>query len=121
MTKNIGTLMYIAPEQMTLSYYDSRVDIYSLGLILFELCHHMKTGHERNKTMNSLRLQIYPKELDECPNEKELIRMMTQLNPSLRPSVEDIFLSEAYLNWKNQHCQQILRDITSQLEKEQAE
>lgn len=31
-----GTIQYIAPEVINLQHYDSRSDIYALGLILFE-------------------------------------------------------------------------------------
>ena len=37
MSQNIGTPFYMAPEQKHSDQYDSKVDIYSLGLILLEL------------------------------------------------------------------------------------
>ena len=37
MSQNIGTPFYMAPEQRNSGMYDSRVDMYSLGLILLEM------------------------------------------------------------------------------------
>ena len=56
MTRNLGTPMYSAPEQLSLTRYDNKVDIFSLGLILFELYFIMETTHEKNSTMKKLRL-----------------------------------------------------------------
>ena len=45
-TAGVGTRSYASPEQMKGSDYDSSTDIYSLGLILFELCYPMYTVSE---------------------------------------------------------------------------
>ena len=41
----VGTPFYLSPEQQQEKQYDEKVDIYSLGLILFELCSNFKTSH----------------------------------------------------------------------------
>ena len=46
-TAGVGTRSYASPEQMKGSDYDSSTDIYSLGLILFELCYPMYTVSDR--------------------------------------------------------------------------
>jgi serine/threonine protein kinase len=34
---NVGTPLYMSPESLKKSYYSSKTDIYSLGIILFEM------------------------------------------------------------------------------------
>lgn len=48
-TGNIGTHFYVSPEQMLGLKYDQKVDIFSLGVILFELNHPFVTEMERAK------------------------------------------------------------------------
>lgn len=43
----IGTPTYSAPEVLSSRNYDSKVDVYSLGLILLELCSCFRTNSER--------------------------------------------------------------------------
>ena len=45
----------MSPEQLARRHYDHKVDIYSLGLILFELLVPFSTQMERVRTLAELR------------------------------------------------------------------
>jgi eukaryotic translation initiation factor 2-alpha kinase 4 len=47
LTKGVGTYLYLAPEQRDSNKYDAKVDMYSLGIILFELYYAFKTDHQK--------------------------------------------------------------------------
>ena len=59
LTGQIGTALYIAPEisqSSRTSYYTQKVDMYSLGVIFFEMCYNpLQTGMERIKVLTDLR------------------------------------------------------------------
>lgn len=48
-TGNIGTHFYVSPEQLHGLQYDQKVDVFSLGIILFELNYPFITEMERVK------------------------------------------------------------------------
>ena len=54
-TAGVGTRSYASPEQMEGSIYDASTDVYSLGIMLFELCYPMYTGMERHIVFSRLR------------------------------------------------------------------
>ncbi|CAH8438023.1 unnamed protein product [Schistosoma turkestanicum] len=103
MTHNVGTFLYISPEVLLLDsqknrVYDERVDIYSLGVILFEMFYRaMPTAMERVLILTELRKEkiIFPKDWsqDELVNQTWLIRTMLQHDPSKRPSASDLLTS----------------------------
>lgn len=50
----------MSPEQFHSRIYDYKVDIYSLGLIFFELLVPFHTEMERNKMLSDVKKNIYP-------------------------------------------------------------
>lgn len=52
-TGKIGSSLYVSPEQLTDANYDEKVDIYSLGVILFELYIPFGTEMERIEVIQS--------------------------------------------------------------------
>lgn len=59
-TQRVGTSLYMSPEQGRGLTYNYKVDIYSLGLILFELLNYFGTESERIRTLESIRRQNFP-------------------------------------------------------------
>jgi translation initiation factor 2-alpha kinase 4 len=56
-TRSIGTTYYVAPElgSKGSGKYSSKVDMYSLGIILFEMSHPLETSMERDRELTHLR------------------------------------------------------------------
>lgn len=61
-TQQVGTQLYMSPEQLRGKQYSYKVDIYSLGLIFFELLVVFGTEMERIDTMKALRNSVFPKD-----------------------------------------------------------
>uniref|UniRef100_A0A1B0BSV7 Protein kinase domain-containing protein n=1 Tax=Glossina palpalis gambiensis TaxID=67801 RepID=A0A1B0BSV7_9MUSC len=76
-TQGVGTTPYMSPEQLRGLPYNHKVDIYSLGLIFFELLVYFGTDMERSKTLRSLRDGVYPDK-------------MLSATPGERPAIEDV-------------------------------
>ena len=57
-----GTMLYMSPEQINRQSYNQKVDIYAIGIILFELLYPFSTQMERIRSLNNIRLQtpIFP-------------------------------------------------------------
>ena len=96
-----GTPIYLAPEIIKETGHDERVDIWCIGVLLFELI----TGKvpfqgndiETLKT-NILHLKInWPKEMD--PNAKDLISKILKLDPDERLTLEEIIQHEFFLKY----------------------
>ncbi|XP_010776842.1 eukaryotic translation initiation factor 2-alpha kinase 3 [Notothenia coriiceps] len=59
-TGQVGTKLYMSPEQLSGNSYSHKVDIYSLGLILFELLYPFRTQMERVRTLTEVRALRFP-------------------------------------------------------------
>ncbi|RDD36693.1 Eukaryotic translation initiation factor 2-alpha kinase 3 [Trichoplax sp. H2] len=97
-SRNVGTMLYMSPEQVSGKRCSQKVDIYALGIILYELLHPMTTGMERIKLLSNLREQnkfdsTFSKER---PLEANFIRWLLCGDPKKRPLAEEILASEMY-------------------------
>ncbi|KAJ2237701.1 3-hydroxyisobutyryl-CoA hydrolase [Coemansia sp. RSA 1722] len=96
-TSNVGTITYAAPEQLghqqpaAASGYNEKADIYSLGIIFFELYHAFSTAMERVAVIKDLRQGVFPADfVRRWPKEAALILRMMDPDADKRPSARDI-------------------------------
>eukprot|EP00619_Florenciella_sp_RCC1007_P014380 CAMPEP_0205915786 /NCGR_PEP_ID=MMETSP1325-20131115/8091_1 /ASSEMBLY_ACC=CAM_ASM_000708 /TAXON_ID=236786 /ORGANISM="Florenciella sp., Strain RCC1007" /LENGTH=277 /DNA_ID=CAMNT_0053283003 /DNA_START=116 /DNA_END=949 /DNA_ORIENTATION=+ len=93
-TSGVGTFMYASPEQTAGGDYDEKTDIYSLGIILFEICHPaFTTGMERAMVLRDLHNRKLPKNWaveKTSPGVCELILEMLAPSPAERPSASTV-------------------------------
>ncbi|XP_043248354.1 eukaryotic translation initiation factor 2-alpha kinase isoform X2 [Colletes gigas] len=100
-TAYVGTHLYMSPEQMKGQCYNYKVDIYSLGIILFELLIPFVTEMERITTLINLRKSLFPKDFDaNHPAEYNLLKMMLDENPSNRPTTLGIKARAPLINYE---------------------
>ena len=89
-----GTLHYMAPELIAKKPYDEKVDIWSLGVLLFELTHNKCPFDAPNEDFHMKNILLQTK-LDFKPGIsqelKDLITLLLSKNPRDRPSLDQVF------------------------------
>lgn len=80
----IGTEFYAAPELLSMSNYDTSIDIYSLGIILIELSNSFKTKMEELKYIKDIHNNIF-----NCA-ESNLISRCISFRKEDRPTIKEI-------------------------------
>ncbi|KAK9710772.1 eukaryotic translation initiation factor 2-alpha kinase, partial [Basidiobolus ranarum] len=102
MTSGVGTTFYVAPEIADKSRYGSRytqkVDIYSLGVIFFEMCCPFATGMERAIALGQIRSPeiVFPSQfpVDRMKYQAYIIRWLLAHNAKDRPTSLELLRSE---------------------------
>jgi len=96
-TAGVGTSSYASPEQISGSDYDSSSDVYSLGIILFELCYPMHTGMERCAVFDGIRQKVpvfpddwYSSIASKFPTLHRLLVNMLSHHPKQRPTASEV-------------------------------
>ncbi|XP_061445601.1 eukaryotic translation initiation factor 2-alpha kinase 3 isoform X2 [Rhineura floridana] len=90
-TGQVGTKLYMSPEQIYGNTYSHKVDIFSLGLILFELLYPFSTQMERVRTLSDVRSLTFPALfIQKYPQEYEMVKHMLSPCPMERPEAADI-------------------------------
>ncbi|TMS36818.1 hypothetical protein L596_003896 [Steinernema carpocapsae] len=99
-TGNVGTRTYMSPEQLLGKPYDSKIDVFALGLIFCEMIKSFVTVMERIEILQGLQkgsVSNILNSLSAC--DIDFIKWLTKMNPDQRPSCSGIIASE-YLNLK---------------------
>lgn len=92
MTRSIGTTFYVAPELKSgiIGNYNDKVDMYSLGIIFFEMCYPLPTAMERAEIIGELREKNFklPASMQNSENslKRDIISSLVSHRPSERPS-----------------------------------
>ncbi|KMP03056.1 serine/threonine-protein kinase gcn2 [Coccidioides immitis RMSCC 2394] len=98
-TRSIGTTYYVAPEMKSAAdgQYNEKVDMYSLGIIFFEMCHPLNTAMERDHTLQEIRKKdhVLPEtfELPEKVVQGQIIESLISHRPGERPAAIEILQS----------------------------
>ncbi|KAJ3151444.1 hypothetical protein HK101_001885, partial [Irineochytrium annulatum] len=101
MTLDVGTPVYVAPELLikgSQAKYNSKVDIYSLGIVFFEMLYPFGTGMQRVKVLTDIRSPkiVFPTDFDakKLENAALIIRSLLNHVPKERPSCQELLESK---------------------------
>jgi adenylate cyclase len=92
----LGTLRYMSPEQARGDHVETATDIFSLGIVLYELStgHHPFAADSQIGTLNAIATQpaLPPSRLNPeiSPSFEALILRMLEKNPALRPTASEV-------------------------------
>lgn len=92
-TTGVGTASYASPEQLQGRQYGVRSDLFSLGLVLLELCCCFTTTHERADAFQSIRHPdgAAPAHLtSRSPAIAQLAELLCRTVPEQRPSAAEV-------------------------------
>ncbi|KAI3365582.1 hypothetical protein L3Q82_010665 [Scortum barcoo] len=96
-TTGVGTFVYAAPEQLKGSHYDSKSDMYSIGVLALELFQPFGTEMERVRILGDLREGKIPDSFcHRWPVLSKYIARLTSTDPGVRPTASQLLQSELF-------------------------
>ncbi|KAF9293703.1 hypothetical protein BGZ74_011586 [Mortierella antarctica] len=122
LTTGVGTVFYVSPEVLhgaaTGTRYNQKVDMYSLGIIFFEMCYPLATGMERAMTLRNLQQPeiIFPKEfpMDKMAAQVQVIRALLNHNLKERPTSLEMLQSDLLPpKMEDEYIQECVRTIAN--------
>ncbi|KAI0840142.1 serine/threonine-protein kinase gcn2 [Hypoxylon sp. FL0890] len=118
LTRSIGTSYYVAPEVRRSGggSYTSKVDMYSLGIIFFEMCYHPIVGMERADKLGKLgNSSILPDDFQ--PGDKvksDIVLSIVTHDVKVRPSSIELLRSgKLPIQMENETTRRALASLTS--------
>ncbi|CCK71002.1 serine/threonine-protein kinase GCN2 KNAG_0F03410 [Huiozyma naganishii CBS 8797] len=106
LTSAIGTALYVAVEVLSgKGNYNEKIDMYSLGIIFFEMVYPFSTGMERVNILKNLRSPTveFPRDFDDTKmkTERKIITLLLDHDPNKRPAARAL-LNSGWLPVKHQ-------------------
>uniref|UniRef100_A0A914VSJ1 non-specific serine/threonine protein kinase n=1 Tax=Plectus sambesii TaxID=2011161 RepID=A0A914VSJ1_9BILA len=94
-TGNVGTRLYMSPEQLSGQSYTYKVDVFSLGLIFMEMLNPFGTQMERVQTLNDVRAKKFPLDFErDAPQECDFVKWLANPDSEKRPGCPEILNSD---------------------------
>ncbi|XP_014772435.1 eukaryotic translation initiation factor 2-alpha kinase 3 isoform X2 [Octopus bimaculoides] len=104
-TGGVGTQIYMSPELINGKDYNEKVDIFALGMILFELFYPFDTESERRKKLQDVKKRRYPDDFHTYSPESyqeetcDLLNILLSPDPAERPSAEQVLNSSLMIDF----------------------
>lgn len=94
-----GTYFYLSPEIISNRPYNSKTDMWSLGVVLYELCAKKLPFNTQKNDKRLLETRIKNGKYDEIPliysvELRELVSVLLRTDPAKRPNVNEILKKE---------------------------
>ncbi|CAA0833246.1 Probable serine/threonine-protein kinase GCN2 [Striga hermonthica] len=115
-TGQIGTYFYTAPEiEQGWPKINEKADMYSLGVMFFELWHPFDTAMERHVILSDLKLkgELPSDWVTEYPEQASLLRRLMSPSPSDRPSAAELLKHSFPPRMESELVDNLLRTIHS--------
>ncbi|KAJ1722227.1 eukaryotic translation initiation factor 2-alpha kinase [Coemansia erecta] len=123
LTADVGTSSYVAPEvtaaaQGGAARYNQKVDMFSLGIIFFEMCYPLLTGMERAAVLHNLRKATieFPADFaaERLQLQQRIIQRLLSHVPRLRPSSAELLESDLLPpRVEDEHMRETIRTIAN--------
>ncbi|KAH1220237.1 eIF-2-alpha kinase GCN2 [Glycine max] len=113
-TGQVGTYFYTAPEiEQGWPKIDEKADMYSLGVVFFELWHPFGTGMERHVILSDLKQkrEVPHTWVVEFPEQESLLRQLMSPAPSDRPSATELLQNAFPQRMESELLDDILRTM----------
>ncbi|XP_055627354.1 eIF-2-alpha kinase GCN2 [Toxorhynchites rutilus septentrionalis] len=120
-TGKVGTALYVAPElagNASRSAYTRKVDMYSLGIILFEMSVPLATMMERVQTLMNLRSEqiVFPADVlsnKDLSRHVQAIRWLLNHDHAKRPTTEELLSSDLIprIRMEAEEIQDVIRQV----------
>ena len=85
MSEDLGVELYMPPEYKSHGVYTKKSDVYSAGIIFFELLNYFSTDMERINALSKVTSGQYV-----FNQEEHMIDKMIGMDPSSRPEISEI-------------------------------